>query len=323
MVADQKLRIILDKLYGRVEISEPVLIELLNSKPLLRLKGISQFGVPDQYFHKKNYSRFEHSVGVMLVLRRLGASIEEQVAGLLHDVSHLTFSHVIDWVVDKGQNGSEDLQDEIFEEFISYGAIAEIFKRHDLSIERLLDEKNFPLLERKIPDLCADRIDYALKELQLSRAKSYLDNIMVYNNKIVFIDLDAAINFSIDFLNLQTNHWGGYEAVTRYELFSRVLKRAIAEGIISKEDFYNNEGYIVHKLEQSKVEEIKSTLALLKNRKLQKTGNAIGKKVVKKFRYVDPLVLINGKLEKISHLSINFTRILAKHKEINQQGIYI
>jgi HD superfamily phosphohydrolase len=34
----------------------------------------------------------------MLLVRRLGASLEEQIAALLHDVSHTAFSHVIDSV---------------------------------------------------------------------------------------------------------------------------------------------------------------------------------------------------------------------------------
>jgi hypothetical protein len=82
--------IINDKIYGKVKIEEPVLLKLLKSPSVLRLKNISQFGVPDLYYHFKNYSRYEHSVGVMILLRKLGATLEEQVAGLLHDVSVLT-----------------------------------------------------------------------------------------------------------------------------------------------------------------------------------------------------------------------------------------
>lgn len=82
---------VFDKIYGREDIKEPVLQELLKTEPVLRLKGISQFGMPNRYYPFKGFSRYEHSVGVMLLLGRLGASVEEQVAGLLHDVSHLRF----------------------------------------------------------------------------------------------------------------------------------------------------------------------------------------------------------------------------------------
>ncbi len=79
---------IYDKVYGKEKIKEPVLIELINSDSIQRLKGISQFGMPDEYYHLKTFSRKEHSIGVLILLRRMRANLEEQVAGLLHDVSH-------------------------------------------------------------------------------------------------------------------------------------------------------------------------------------------------------------------------------------------
>src|SRR5271170_653561 len=85
--------------YGTFVVTEPVLLELFDSESLARLKKIHQYGV--NYFVKKGspwYSRYEHSVGVWALLRRFGASLEEQVAGLLHDLSHTVFSHVGDLV---------------------------------------------------------------------------------------------------------------------------------------------------------------------------------------------------------------------------------
>ena len=89
---------IFDKIYGTYKITSPVIIKLLKSSPVQRLKKIAQFGVPDQLYHLKGYSRYDHSVGVFLLLRKLEASELEQIAGLLHDVSHTAFSHVIDYV---------------------------------------------------------------------------------------------------------------------------------------------------------------------------------------------------------------------------------
>lgn len=41
-------------------------------------------------------TRYEHSVGAMLLVRRAGGSVEAQAAGLLHDVAHTALSHVAD-----------------------------------------------------------------------------------------------------------------------------------------------------------------------------------------------------------------------------------
>jgi len=39
-----------DVIYGKFEIKEPVLLELLKSKPLQRLKKIDQYGIPPKFY---------------------------------------------------------------------------------------------------------------------------------------------------------------------------------------------------------------------------------------------------------------------------------
>lgn len=117
-----------DKIYGTYTIEKPVILKLIQSKPVQRLKKISQFGLPDKYYHIKGFSRFEHSIGVMILLKNLGASLEEQVAGLLHDISHYAFSHVADWVFGHQQN--EDLQDSIHASAFRNGEVYQILKKY-------------------------------------------------------------------------------------------------------------------------------------------------------------------------------------------------
>jgi len=158
--------VLTDKIYGKFEINEPVLKTFLKTPALLRLKNISQFGIPNKYFHCKGYSRYEHSVGVMLLLRKLGASLEEQLAGLLHDVSTLTFSHVANWVFAEGMKGKEDYHNQLHESFVKRTEIPKLLEKYNFSLERMLQQNNFHLLEREIPDLCADRIDYSARQLK-------------------------------------------------------------------------------------------------------------------------------------------------------------
>ncbi len=87
-----------DAIYGVTEITEPVLLDLMESNAMQRLMGVSQHGITALLGITPPFSRFDHSVGVMLLVRRLGASLEEQIAALLHDISHTAFSHVIDFV---------------------------------------------------------------------------------------------------------------------------------------------------------------------------------------------------------------------------------
>jgi HD superfamily phosphohydrolase len=45
--------IILDPVYGKEVIDDPVLIELINSESVQRLKNLAQYGIPDDYYHKR------------------------------------------------------------------------------------------------------------------------------------------------------------------------------------------------------------------------------------------------------------------------------
>lgn len=319
--------ILKDNIYGEFKIEDIVIVKLLKSTSLLRLKNISQYGVPDKYYHLKNYSRLEHSIGVMLLLKKLGTTLEEQVAGLIHDVSHLSFSHVADWVFSEGSQGNEDLQNSLMDEFVRKGEIANLLSQYGFSIDRLLNEENFTLLENKIPDLCADRIDYALREfkywLNPKIVKECLKGLINYNGEIVFSDQKAAFLFASNFLKLQTRHWGGFEGVKRYHLFSEALKLALLKGIIKKEDFYKDEPYLLAKLEACKNLEIEDVLDLLKRKDLRNDKKFSYKKVFKKFRYVDPKVITSGEFVRLSQLSPKFTKLLNKHKKINEKGLIV
>ena len=81
----------LNAVCGPVSIDEPVLIDLINSSAVQRLHHILQHGITGFLGMTQPITRFQHSVGVMLLTRRLGASLSKQIAALLHDVSHTAF----------------------------------------------------------------------------------------------------------------------------------------------------------------------------------------------------------------------------------------
>src|SRR3989339_1947776 len=132
-----------DRIYGQVNIEELILLELMASEPLQRLKGIKQS------LSNQTVSRYEHSLGVMILLKILKAPLEEQIAGLLHDVPHTAFSHVIDFVF---ENKDHEFHEKFHEDIIKNSEIPDILKKYNFDLSRILNEKNFPILERKLPD---------------------------------------------------------------------------------------------------------------------------------------------------------------------------
>jgi uncharacterized protein len=308
-----------DSVYGEFTIWEPVLIELINSREIQRLKGIAQFGMPDEYYHKKGaFSRYDHSIGVFLLLRRLGAEIEEQVAGLLHDVSHTAFSHVVDRVI--GDPTKEDYQDNIHLEIIKDSEIRKILEKHGFNYVKMADMESFSLLETEIPSLCADRVDYTLRELNFEGVEvgNLLKGIGTYNGQIIFKDKNVALLFAKYFLKLQNEHWAGKQAVVRYEILSGILKRAMNLGILSLEDFNKKDEEILEVLEELNDLEIKENLELLKNEINIEFVSKGGIEFKKKFRYIDPEILIDGSVKKLSEISEEYKGILEIEKERSQ-----
>jgi hypothetical protein len=150
-----------DPLHGSVEVDEPVLVDLLTTPALQRLKGVHQAGAVWLVRPERDVTRWEHSVGTMLLVRRLGGCVHEQAAALLHDAGHGAFSHVIDRVFD----AADDCWHE--REGVAWLARTEapgVLARHGLDPRRVLAPHGWPLLDRPAPDLCADRIDYALRD---------------------------------------------------------------------------------------------------------------------------------------------------------------
>lgn len=313
---------IIDPVYGQFEINEPVLIELIKSPSLQRLKKIKQHGLPKSDFI--DFNRFEHSVGVMLVLRLLNASLEEQIAGLLHDVSHTAFSHLIDWVI--GDISKENFQDKNHRRFINSSEIPVILEKYGFNVKKIVKIKSYSMLEQPSPDLCADRVDYALREfhywLNPKIVKYCLNNLTVFNQKIVFKDKKSAKIFAINFLKLQTKHWGGADTVLKYYLFSLILKDALKEKIISKSDLFQDDLFVLKILKKSKDKKIKDLLKLLNKKLVYKINPKLPDiKINKKFRYVDPLFFnIKGVLH-LSSIDLKFKEKVEKERYLNKQGL--
>lgn len=309
-----------DKIYGKVEIDVPVITELIKSKPMQRLKKISQFGVPDEFYHLKSFKRFEHCLGVMILLKKLGASEEEQIAGLLHDVSHTAFSHVVDWVI--GEGGNEEFQDTQHGSYLKKSGIGDILKKFKYDSERFSEHKNFPLLDQDLPNLCADRIDYSFREMPSKEAKYIFQNLEAKNGKIIFKNKKSAVLFANNYLELQMNHWSSSEAASRFRLFANALKIALDKKIIKFSDFWKTDDYIVKKIKSAKVPEIKRILSVLRAKSL-KSAPKSSVVVHKKFRYVDPEFKVNGLLVNLTSVDKNFASRVERARENNLKGIRI
>jgi len=292
-----------DSIYGYWSISTPVLVDLLKSEPMQRIKGVMQSGLQRNWTKFKPYSRYDHCVGVLLLLKRLGASLEEQVAGLLHDVSHTAFSHVIDYVF--GPTAEHDFQDRHHEEYVRKTGLLDILKKHGLPERCALQLHEYPLLEQSAPQLCADRIDYtlrsALNEKIIDSARPFLSALAVRDNRIVFTSREPAEQFWNVYADRQDNHWGSSHHVAKYELLARAIKAGLDDRLLAMDDLYQTDKHVLEKLRASPNDTIKKSLHLLDNGfRIVETAEAPPYVLKKKFRYIDPAFLDGDRVRALS-----------------------
>lgn len=319
--------IIDDRVYGRIEIKEPVLIDLIGSYPVQRLKGINQAGASQYAIKGKDVTRYEHSLGVMILLNKVNASLEEQIAGLLHDTPHTAFSHVIDFVF-KSKN--QDFHEKFHKEIITNSEIPAILKEYGFDVERLFDEFNFPLLEKSLPDLCADRIDYTLRDLVASygfhdKINKYISSFIVKDNEIIIKEEKIAKEFAEDYLMMNETKWAHPLEITLFQILADAIKIALNSEVISQKDLFEDDAFLYDKLKESNNPEILNKLEMLNpNLEITNDPNDYDFYSKAKLRYINPKFIDSyDAVKQVTDVYPDFKAMLEKHNDTVENGNFI
>jgi len=319
-----------DKIYGKIEITEPIILDLINSPSLERLKGIDQAGYFEPHFPESSRTRFEHSVGVYLLLKKYSAPIEEQIAGLIHDVSHTVFSHCADYALDAGSEKKHDHQDNIFVDFVKKTEIPAIIKKHNFDPDYILDEENFPLKEKKLPDLCADRIDYSLRDamffmnMRKAEIKDFLNNLEAEDQNWVFKNFESARKYADLFIMLNVYYYSSLQSAVMLKTVGDYLRHGLLKGYIAEKDLHTTDKEILLKLSQYHDED--KQLKLFSDRMNLKIDYHNDPQdytvhVFCKSRVVDPLCKYEGKIKRVSDIDKKWKEIFEKESKLKEYFI--
>ncbi|MGZ7147180.1 HD domain-containing protein [Bacillus sp. BC08] len=319
--------VISDVIYGEFKVDQ-VVEELMLSKPVQRLKGIHQNGA--SYLINKNWNvtRFDHSVGVMLLVKKLGGSVEEQIAGLLHDVSHTAFSHVVDYVF---HNEGESYHEEIFSSVVKNSKIPAILSKYGYNYEDiLLDDSKWTLLERSAPELCADRVDYTLRDMytygyiSLEEVHSFLEDVIAVDGKMVLQSIEMAEWFTktyykevIDFFMKPMNIYGN-------DMLAKTLKLALHKKVIHADDFLLEDDELISKLQQCSEPEVHALLRKVHpNVKVKEDRNDYDLYQKNKVRLIEPPLLREGEVVQSSVVSEKIKQMSEVAYEKAVRGMYV
>jgi HD superfamily phosphohydrolase len=295
-----------DRVYGEVVLDDPDLQLLIACPTVQRLRGIRQAGPSAFAYPFKTVTRFEHSLGALTLLRRLEAPRVELVAGLLHDISHTAFSHAVDFLVDT--DDEEQAHHESLKPlFLHRPDLEAALRRLGFEPEQFYDDSIYPLLEQPIPLLCADRLDYFLRDgiaCGVTSPESIartLGALVVVDNVICLSDVEVAREVVAQFAEMNRHWWSGPIEAYIYNEFADALREGFRLGVLRKNDMLVDDEHVLACLRSAKSPLIAAKLEQI-SRVVPDSLQHYTPRVVPKSRWLDPPVVLEGSIRRLSEI---------------------
>lgn len=293
-----------DRVYGPSHVDDPEILQLIATSTFQRLKGIKQAG-PSAFAHPfKTVTRFEHSLGVYLLLLRLGAGRREQIAGLLHDISHTAFSHAVDFVF---ASEEQDHHESLKPDFLNRPDMRAALERLGFAPSDFYHDEIYPLLERPLPLLCADRLDYFLRDglacgvVTPDFASTVLRHVSAVDGLICLDSADVARDVAALFAEMNARWWSGPIEAYIYNEFADALREGFRLGVLRKDDLLGDDEHVLACLRSAHSPRINDTLRRITQPHPERLEGFVPK-VEPKMRWLDPPVLVNGSVRRLSEL---------------------
>jgi uncharacterized protein len=283
-----------DRVYGDVAIDHPGLLDLIACPTFQRLKGIHQAGPSAYAFPFKTVSRYQHSLGVCLLLRLLDAPPREQVAGLLHDLSHTAFSHAVDFVF---ASDEQDHHESLKPQFLERPDIAAALVKLGMRPQEFFDDSIFPLLERPLPWLCADRLDYFLRDSLACGVctpeivKNLLDHVAVIDQTLAFTDLGVARQAAALYEVMNRDWWASPTEAYIYNEFADALREGFRIGALHPDDLLADDAHVLGRLQSAHSVLIDEKLDHVLHFRPERVTGFVPR-IIPKTRWIDPPVCV-------------------------------
>lgn len=244
-----------DAVHNYIHVDQPVILDLINSKEMQRLRRIKQLGGTHLVYQSAEHSRFCHCLGVYFIVRKMifnsevGKYLSDydkltvMCAALLHDLGHGPFSHCFEGAF--GLN-HEEYTVKIINGNSEVNCILESFEKGFSKKVSSIIEKTHPntiLIQMISSQLDADRMDYLLRDsyftgttyghfdlYRILRVMKVVDNKIVYK----YSGVQAIENYILARYHM---YWQVY-----YHPTSRSYEQLLISIFRRMKDLYN-EGY--------------------------------------------------------------------------------
>jgi len=308
-----------DRIYGGIEIEDPVILELIGTRPFQRLKRVNQYGGVDLVFPGRyQVSRFEHSVGVWHILKTLGAGREVQVAGLLHDLGHTAFSHMVDMAL---AGAGEDYHEKNIGLIDGLDEVTRILKANRIELK---DADDYPEIKKSLPDVGADRIDYgvrdyvgaALEKHELGRR--VIAAIKLEGRDIIFTDIEIARDYALTGLEAMWLCIYEPSVACVYQALTEIIREGVKGKWIRENDLFGDDASLfeVIKAHRGSLPDLHYRIfsTPFTVREVAEEEGYDFKHIKLKVRYFDPSVRVGGEVKRLSLLDREFREKLEPMK---------
>ena len=249
------------------KIYHPVIPDFLReaalTPPMQRLQDVGmncgcEYTAFPRFTRCTKYSRFDHSLGVGLIVWHFTASPAQALAGLFHDIATPAFSHVVDFLHGDHlrQESTEDGTTELID---GSPEIRAILRSLGLTTADVCDYHRYPVADNDAPRLSADRLEYTLGNLvqfgfaELDEVKSLYDDLFVGENEdgvpeLTFRSGEKALRFARGALRCAEVYVSDEDRYAM-QMLAELLGGAIRKGVLSERDLSRTEPEVLARLQ--------------------------------------------------------------------------
>lgn len=245
----------------------PFLSQLAAAAPMQRLRQVGmncgcEYTSFPRFRRLPSYSRYDHSLGVGLIVWHFTGDAAQAAAGLLHDVATPVFAHTVDFL--HGDHLQQEATEGPTAALISTSEeIRTVLNTHGIAVEDVWDYHRYPLADNDPPGLSADRLEYTLGNSvnygfasSAQAAALYADLTVVENEQsapeLAFSTPERAAEFALASLKTSRVYVADEDRFSM-ELLSRLLRLALERGTLTPEDLQTTEPEVIARLESDRV----------------------------------------------------------------------
>lgn len=232
-----------DPILGFIHVDDSIILDLINSHEMQRLRRIKHLGVANSVFHGGEQSRFQHSLGVYEISRRMIQALDDnekfanerhwdhendllvQAAALLHDVGHGAYSHTFEHLFDTVHE--QFTQKIIVDPSTEVNAILKTVSNDFPERVAAVIGKSYPdkrVVQLISSQLDADRMDYLLRDAYYTGAEYGRYDI----ERILRLMRPIKDGFAFDIAGV---HSIEDYVISRYQMYLQVYFHPVSRGM--------------------------------------------------------------------------------------------